>query len=293
VKIRIGISLGAAGAPAEFPAAVDDLERLGADSLWLPEMVYGPLTEPFIGMAHALSRTARLKVGTGVYVLPGRNPVLVAKQLASLAGLAPGRVLPVFGLQPARPAERALFGVPGPRGAVFDEALRLLRLLLTQDRVSFAGKFFTVEGASVAPLPAKPLDIWLGGTAPGALRRVGTLGDGWLASFITPAEAAAGRVAIQEAAAAAGREVEADHFGISLAVAAEGIPGALAAAVAERRPDADPARLVAATWADARRMIEEYVTAGLTKFVVRPASADTSFGPFLERYAAELMPLQT
>jgi len=293
VKVRIGISLGPAGVPAEFAAAVDDLERLGADSLWLPEMVYGPLAEPFIGMAHALSRTARLKVGTGVYVLPGRNPVLVAKQLASLAGLAPGRVLPVFGLQPARRGERALFPVPGPRGAVFDEALQLLRLLLTQESVTFSGKFYTVDGARVGPLPPKPLDIWLGGTAPGALQRVGRLGDGWLASFITPAEAAAGRVAIQEAAAAAGREVEPDHFGISLAVAADGIPDALAAAVAERRPDADPAGLVAASWADARRMIEEYVIAGLTKFVVRPAAADTSFGIFLERYAAELMPLQT
>jgi probable F420-dependent oxidoreductase len=293
VKVRIGVSLGPAGVPAEFAAAVDDAERLGADSLWLPEMVYGPLTEPFIGMAHALSRTARLKVGTGVYVLPGRNPVLVAKQLASLAGLAPGRVLPVFGLQPARRDERALFGVPGPRGAVFDEALQLLRLLLTQQSVTFSGEFYTVDGARAGPLPAKPLDIWLGGTAPGALRRVGRFGDGWLASFITPAEAAAGRAAIQEAAAAAGREVEPDHFGISLAVAADGIPDALVAAVADRRPDADPASLVAASWADARRMIEEYVTAGLTKFVVRPAAAGTSFGDFLERYAAELMPLQT
>ncbi len=293
MKVRIGVSLGPAGVPAEFAAAVDDAERLGADSLWLPEMVYGPLTEPFIGMAHALSRTARLKVGTGVYVLPGRNPVLVAKQLASLAGLAPGRVLPVFGLQPARRDERALFGVPGPRGAVFDEALRLLRLLLTQQSVTFSGEFYTVDGARAGPLPAKPLDIWLGGTAPGALRRVGRFGDGWLASFITPAEAAAGRAAIQEAAAAAGREVEPDHFGISLAVAADGIPDALAAAVAERRPDADPASLVAASWADARRMIDEYVTAGLTKFVVRPAAAGTSFANFLERYAAELMPLQT
>jgi probable F420-dependent oxidoreductase len=293
VKVRIGISLGPAGVPAGFAGAVDDLERLGADSLWLPEMVYGPLTEPFIGMAHALSRTARLKVGTGVYVLPGRNPVLVAKQLASLAGLAPGRVLPVFGLQPARRNERGMFGVPGPRGAVFDEALQLLRLLLTQESVTFSGDFYTVDGARVGPLPARPLDIWLGGTAPGALRRVGRFGDGWLASFITPAEAAAGRAAIQEAAAAAGREVEPDHFGISLAVAADGIPDPLAAAVAERRPGADPASLVAASWADARRMIEEYVTAGLTKFVVRPAAAETSFGVFLERYAAELIPLQT
>ena len=293
MKVRIGISLGAAGVPGEFAAAVDDLERQGVDSLWLSEMVYGPLVDPFTGMAHALSRTARLKVGTGVSVLPGRHPVLVAKQLATLAGLAPGRVLPVFGLRPARRSEWALFPVPGPRGAVFDESLQLLRLLLTQDAVSFAGEFFTVEGASVEPLPTRPLDIWLGGTAPAALRRVGRLGDGWLASFITPAEAAAGRAAIEEAAVAAGREVEPDHYGISLAVATEGIPGALVAAAIQRRPDADPASLVAASWPDARRMIGEYVSAGLTKFVIRPAAAETSFGDFLERFAAELMPLQT
>ena len=293
MKVRIGISLGSAGTPVEFTAAVDRLERDGVDSLWLPEMVYGPLVDPFIGMAHALSRTARLKVGTGVSVLPGRHPVLVAKQLASLAGLAPGRVLPVFGLRPARRGERALFPVPGPRHEVFDESLRLLRLLLTQDTVSFSGRFFTVDAAGVGPLPAKPLDIWLGGSAPGALRRVGRLGDGWLASFITPAEAAAGRAAIKEAAAAAGREVEEDHYGISLAVATESIPDALITAARERRPDADPASLVATSWPDARRMVEEYVSAGLTKFVIRPAAAVTAFGDFLERFAAELMPLQT
>ena len=293
MKVRIGIALGSAGVPGGFAAAVDELEKSGVDSLWLPEMVYGPLVEPFIGMAHALSRTARLKVGTGVYVLPGRQPVLVAKQLASLAGLAPGRVLPVFGPRPARRGERALFGVAGRRAAVFDESLELLRLLLRQDTVSFAGEFFTVEAASVGPRPAKPLDIWLGGTAPAALRRVGRLGDGWLASLITPEEAAAGRAAIEDAASAAGREVEADHFGISLAVATEGIPAELIASVAERRPDADPARLVAASWPDARRMIEAYVAAGLSKFVVRPASALPEPGRFLDRFLSEMLPLQT
>ena len=85
MKVRIGISLGSAAMPSEFAAAVDELERERVDSLWLPEMVYGPLVDPFIGMAHALSRTARLKVGTGVSVLPGLDPVLVAKQLASPA----------------------------------------------------------------------------------------------------------------------------------------------------------------------------------------------------------------
>jgi probable F420-dependent oxidoreductase len=293
VKVRIGISLGSAGVPGEFAAAVDDLEQAGVDSLWLSEMVYGSLVDPFTGMAFALSRTARLKVGTGVSVLPGRHPVLVAKQLASLAGLAPARVLPVFGLRPARRSERALFAVPGPRAAVFDESLELLRLLLAHPTVSFSGKFFTVEDASVGPLPAKPLDIWLGGAAPAALQRVGRLGDGWLGSFITPGEAAAGRVAIEEAAAAAGREVEPDHYGISLAVATDGIPDALIAAARERRPDADPASLVATSWPAARRMIEEYVAAGLTKFVIRPAAATASWPGFLESFAAEMMPLQT
>ena len=192
MKVRIGISLGPAGAPGQFADAVDSLEQAGVDSLWLPETVYSPVVEPFTGMAFALARTRRLKAGSGISVLPGRQPVLVAKQLASLAGLAPGRVLPVFGLRPAQDAERALFPVPpGQRAAVFDESLELLRLLLTTERVDFAGRFFSVSGATVSPRPAKPLDIWLGGSAPAALRRVGRLADGWLGSLLTPAEAGA------------------------------------------------------------------------------------------------------
>src|SRR6266568_6939591 len=88
MKVRIGISLGQAGTPEEFADAVDLLEQAGVDSLWLPEVVYSPLVEPFTGLAFALSRTRKLKAGTGISVLPGRHPVLVAKQLASLAGLA-------------------------------------------------------------------------------------------------------------------------------------------------------------------------------------------------------------
>jgi probable F420-dependent oxidoreductase len=252
--------------------------------------------EPFTGMAFALARTRRLKAGTGVSVLPGRNPVLVAKQLASLAGLAPGRVLPVFGVLPAQPAERVLFDVPdGRRAAVFDESLRLLRLLLTAERVSFDGEFFTVSDATVGTLPAKPLDIWLGGSAPAGLRRIGRLADGWLGSLLTPAEAGAAVTIIQEAAAEARREVEDDHFGLSLPVTlagnGHGIPAPLLASINRRRPGADPATLVAQGWDDARRMIGQYVEAGLSKFVVRPASPGP-FGPFLDGFLRELLPIQ-
>jgi probable F420-dependent oxidoreductase len=295
MKVRIGISLGPAAVPAVFGDAVDRVEALGVDSLWLSEMVFGSLVEPFAGMAYALSRTSRLKAGTGVAVLPGRHPVLVAKHLASLAGLAPGRVLPVFGLRPARAAERGLFEVPaGRRAAVFEESLRLIRLLLTEEHVSWRGEFFTVDGAHIGPLPAKPLDIWLGGSAPGALSRVGRLADGWLGSLLAPEEARAARETIQAAASAAGREVEADHFGISLAVAPSGdVPADLAAAIRQRRPGSDPAALVPAGWEAARRTIEQYIVAGISKFVIRPAAPPASLDDFLNDFARELMPLQT
>jgi len=292
VKVRIGISLGAAE-PADFAAAVDLLEASRVDSLWLPETVYTPAVEPFTGIAFALARTTRLKAGSGISVLPGRHPVLVAKQLASLAGLAPGRVLPVFGLQPAAPAERDLFPVPaGQRAAVFDEALTLLRLLLTSPSVTFSGSFFSVDGASVGPLPGKPLDIWLGGTAPAGLRRVGRLADGWLGSLLTPEEAGAAVRVINEAADAAGREVEPDHFGLSIPVAFGPVPAALAASIARRRPGTAPADLVADGWAGARRMIAAYVEAGLSKFVVRAAGGEPPLTEFVAGFSAELMPLQ-
>jgi probable F420-dependent oxidoreductase len=296
MKVRIGISLGPAGSPDQFAGAVDSLEQAGVDSLWLPETVYSPVVEPFTGMAFALARTRRLKAGSGISVLPGRHPVLVAKQLASLAGLAPGRVLPVFGLRPAQDAERALFPVPaGQRAAVFDESLELLRLLLTTEKADFAGRFFSVSGASVSPRPAKPLDIWLGGSAPAALRRVGRLADGWLGSLLTPAEAGEAVKLIQDAAAEAGREVETDHFGLSVPVTFAGdeprIPDPLLASIRRRRPEADPATLVAGGWDDARRMLGQYNEAGLSKFVVRPASPGP-FGPFLDGFVRELLPIQ-
>jgi probable F420-dependent oxidoreductase len=294
MRVRIGVSLGAAGAPAEFEAAVGLLEAARVDSLWLPELVFGPSVDPFTGMAFALAKTTHLKAGTGISVLPGRHPVLVAKQLTSLAGLAPGRVLPAFGLQPASVAERALFPVPsGQRAAVFDEALTLLRLMLSTDVVSFHGSFFTVDGASAGPLPAKPVDIWLGGSAPAGLRRVGRLADGWLGSLLTPAEAASAVGMIAAAADEAGREVDPDHFGISLTIAFGGIPDALAASIARRRPDADPAALVADGWAGARSLISSFAEAGLSKFVVRSATPTDSFEEFIDGFTAELMPLQT
>ncbi|OBK13644.1 TIGR03854 family LLM class F420-dependent oxidoreductase [Mycobacterium asiaticum] len=292
MKIRFGVGLGAETSPEQLAGIVDQLESSGVDSLWFSELVYSQAVDPMVGMAYALSRTSRLKVGTSVAVLPGRHPVLVAKQLASLAALAPKRVLPVFGLRSAIAAEREVFVVPdGKRAAVFDESLRLLRQALVDDSASYAGTYFTVTGASVAPQPVPPLDIWVGGSSAAAFRRIGSLADGWLGSFLTPKEAEQGRAAIEVAAANAGRHIDDDHFGISLAVADGELPADLAAAVRQRRPDLDPSELVAAGWDQLHRQLDAYLDAGLSKFVIRPVG-NGSLDGFIERFVEELLSRQ-
>ena len=288
MKIRFGISLGANTPHDQLAGTVDHLESSGVDSLWFSELVYSPAVDPVVGMAYALARTEHLKVGTSVAVLPGRHPVLVAKQLASLAALAPKRVLPVFGLRSAIPAEREVFTVPdGERAAVFDESLRVLRAALVDEPATYSGRFFTVTAASVMPRPTTPLDIWLGGSAPAAFRRIGTLADGWLGSFLTPTEAGAGRQAIERAADEAGRSIEPDHYGISLAVTDGELPDEVAAAARTRRPDVDPSELVAAGWDQLHRQLDGYIEAGLTKFVIRQAGT-APVEEFIDRFVAEL-----
>src|SRR5437763_12515414 len=139
MKIRIGVGLTAL-APASdgehFGALVDELERLGFDSLWLSERATAPSPEPMVGLAFAAGRTRRLKFGTSVQVLPGRNPVLLAKAWATLDRLTNGRALPAFGLGVVDPLEQQAFGVAREeRAARFDEALSLMRRLWAEDTV--------------------------------------------------------------------------------------------------------------------------------------------------------------
>jgi probable F420-dependent oxidoreductase len=292
MKVRLGMGLGALRPADDVDAILDTLESTGVDSLWLSEVVHQPLPDPTVGMAYVAGRTRKLKVGTGVTILPGRNPVLVAKELATLARLAPKRILPVFGLHAARPEERAHFPVPGPRSAVFDEALMLVRRLLTESTVTYDGEFYSVTDASVGFVPDPPLDLWLGGRAPAAMQRIGRLADGWLASFLIPAEAADGVTVINQAAADAGREVDQEHFGVSLPVAFGGVPESMIEAISKRRPDLDPAELVPDGWDGLARLVEKFVAAGVSKFVVRPVTPPESWERWVEEFATHAKPLQ-
>lgn len=275
VRIAFGLGTGAFDAGA-FNDLVDGLEDNGFDSLWMSERVTGPALDPLMSLAVAAGRTRRLKLGTSVLVLPGRNPVLLAKELATLDRLSAGRLLPAFGLGTAQGSEHQAFGVRREeRAAIFDEALPLIRRLWSEDHVTHQGERFHLEDVTVLPKPVQtPLDVWLGGRARSELRRVGRQGDGWLPSFCTPAEVSAGREVVEEAAAAAGRNMDPEHWGAMVIYSPGPIPDALSQALASRRPGTDPSDVVPVGPDALRRRLEEFVAVGFSKLVVVPLGGD-------------------
>ena len=293
MKIRIGVgAAGASSTPEALGELVTAIDALGFDSLWLSEVLTGPVIDPLVGLAWAAASNPRVKLGTTM-LLPGRNVVRLAKQLASLDVLCRGRLLVTLVPGLTYAPEREAIGVePKRRGAFIDEALPLLRRLWAGEIVSHEGPAGTFRDVKLSPLPVQqPLEVWLGGTVPAALERCGRLSDGWLPSLCTPEEAAAGRVVIDEAAAKAGRSISREHFGVSIGYAREPIDAATARVMAARRPralDLTPVGLPAL-----RQLIERFLGVGFSKFVVRPVVPPKSWRAELETLSAAVGDLQT
>lgn len=275
MKVRIGVGFGVRTKLNDggFAEVVDALEALRFDSLWLSERIGGEAPDPLVAMAFAAGRTKKLKFGMSVMVLPGRNPVVLAKELATLDRMSGGRLLPAFGLGVADPHEQQAFGVErGARAKLFDEAIQVLRGCWAEGTLTHHGDHFHYDDLRVLPKPRQHhVDIWLGGIAPSELRRVGRLADGWLPSFVTPDDAARGREAIEATLAEHGRTIDEDHYGVLIPYADGPLPDALLAGLAARRPDmADPAALVPNGWDALTDTIDRFVAVGTTKFVVLP-----------------------
>ncbi len=306
VKIRIGYGLGTrtfTNDPTRFDPFVDALEDLRFDSLWLSERIGADCPDPVVGLAYAAGRTRRLKLGMSVMVLPGRNPVLVAKELASLDRLSGGRLLPAFGLGIADRHEQMAFGVErNDRAALFDESLEIVRRIWCAGpggKVDHEGPRFAYRELRVGPPPTDgALDVWLGGAAPSELRRVGRLGDGWLPSFCTPEQAELGWEQIELTAAEHGRQIDPEHFGalIPYTLGPGGgteLPVPVRRLLERRAPGADPFSVVAEGWEGLARRIEEFTTVGASKFVPVPIGEPDDWQAELEGVARTVLPLQT
>ena len=302
MSVRIG--LGAAVQPDTTPASffrwVDLCEESAIDSIWLSERLVSkqPALEPMTTMAAIAGRTGRLKFGMNVVLLPLRDPLVLAKECATIDYLSNGRLLPAFGVgAPAAPEWRATGRESKGRGARSDEMLTLLTRLWAEDDVTHEGAHYRYEGATISPKPVqKPLPLWIGGSSPAAISRTARLGTGWLAGIQTPAQVAPVVAKIREAAIETGRPMDDDHYGA-------GFPfrfgswddGAVAqsAKAYGRLAAFDPHELFAVGGAEeivARA--REYSAAGISKFVLRPlADSDADAYAQTQRLIEEVLPL--
>jgi len=304
-KVKLGLGLGAWPFgqldPGRFLACIDRAEGLGIDSVWLSDRLVGGgvVLEPVVALAVAAGRTRRLKLGTSVLIPALRQPVVLAKELATLDFLSGGRLLLTVGLGLDDPAEFAAAGIAkSERAGRTDEAIDLMRRLWAGAPVTFSGRYFRVENVEIWPKPGRPggPPVWVGGRSEAALDRTARLGDGWLASSITPDEFAAGRRRIEELLRRYGRTIEPDHYGAYLPFfVAESRSRAWELAgpyLPRRRTDVDPAAYSAiGTLADCRAVIDRYLAAGAVKFVLRPVGPPETLGEQLEILAEELCPI--
>ncbi len=295
MKIRIAV------ATSNVPADRDDvielvegLEKRSFDTLWLSDTPLTPAIEPMLALALASAHTKRLKLGTNV-VVPGRNPLHLAKELAHLDRLCGGRLLIAFMPGIGSKMERAALGSAGvDRIAHIERVMEMCRTWWAGDPVTSEIDGFSYEGVTVGPSPLQdPLEIWLGGNGPKGLRSAGTHSDGWLGSRATPAQAEANRTTITEIAREAGRTIDDDHFGISIPYARDEVDDAVASALLRRtEPGTKRADIVPVGPVELRDLLQRHIDAGMSKFVVRPLTLTDGWDTELDFLAEHALTLQ-
>jgi probable F420-dependent oxidoreductase len=304
IKYRIGVMPGpwpaGDGSLDLFWRFVDLCEATDIDSVWFSERLTSPLPvlEPMTTMAAVAARTRRLKFGPSVLIAPFRSPVLLARELAMIDYLSNGRMLPAVGVGAEQDREFRAAGIAAKeRGRRTDETIRILRRCWAEDEVTFEGEFFQLDRITVLPKPRQqPFPLWIGGNTEVAMRRAGQLGDGWIPSFITPAQLAVGVEKTQAFAAAARREVPVDHFGalVYFALAAEPATARAVAAPFIPRNRADDATLEQCTAFGPPELLverlEQYVRGGASKFILRPMVPPAQMLDQLARVAADVIP---
>jgi probable F420-dependent oxidoreductase len=180
-------------------------EQLGYDSVWMGEHVVAPsprvppspiepdtrMLDPLVALSFLAGSTSTILLATGIIILPQRNPLVLAKQVASLDVLSQGRLLLGVGVGYLEPEFRAI-GVPlSDRGTRSDEYLDAMRRLWSDEEPAFEGRYVNFSGVDAYPRPVAPggPPVIVGGNTPAAFRRAVSRGNGWYGFALTPEQA--------------------------------------------------------------------------------------------------------
>jgi len=278
---------------------VDLCEHGGLDSIWQTDRIVSrtPILECMTTLAAIAGRTRRIKFGVNVVSVALREPVLLAKQCATIDVLSGGRLLPGFGIGSPRGAEWTAMHVDTTtRGRRTDEALEIISRLWSGEALDFDGRHFKLTNASIAPVPVQPdLPMWIGGASDAAIKRTARVGTGWQAGAETPDTVGAVIAGIKAGLLETGRTIDEDHYGAAFAFRFGGPDDPGVAKVMEHyraRTGRDPKDMFAIGDAEVMlRRLNDYVEAGASKFILRPiADGDADMLAQTKRLIEEVLP---
>lgn len=303
VKVGVGFGLFRLGMPTAetITAVAERAEQWGLDSFWLSDHLLAPTPELDVIATLSLlaSRTSRIKLGPSVFLLNLRHPLVAAKQFATLDYLSNGRIVMAVGTG-ANLNDYSACGIPTEgRGKRLDEGIEILRKIWTESNVSFHGKYFNFNNATLEPKPKKrtnndsgTIDIWVGGRSEAALKRTARLADGYFASFQTPEEFARNMATVRDYAAQFGRANARIESGLILLCR---LAPTRERAIEEMRPILQASgradfvqRAVYGTPDDIITRLEEYIAVGLDKFVLWPLAEPAAWAGQMELIGREV-----
>jgi probable F420-dependent oxidoreductase len=262
-------------------------EALGYSSLWTSDHIllpttlrdpYGNLLESLTTLSYLAARTEHIRLATGILVLPQRDPLLLAKQAATIHHLSGGRLTLGIGVGWIEKEYGFLRADFRTRGRRADEYIPAIRTLFEDDTPAFHGAHVDYADVLFSPKPSVPLRIVVGGSSPAALRRAAALGDGWHGIHRSPEQVRAAIATID----AIGRK---DTFEISMRTITR---------VGETVRDADPGTGLQGDTAAIVEEIQRYAAAGVEHLVIEPISNDLNdFIDQITRFARDVAPHST
>ena len=268
--------------PSEQRALLGRVADAGIDHVFTADHVSfhdGSGMDGLITLAALSGLEPRLGLQVGVYLLGLRHPMVAARQIATLAEAAPGRLTVGVGVGGDDRAEVEVCDIdPATRGRRTDAALEIVRALLEGETVDGDGEFFGFRGGRIRPVPDPPVPLVVGGRSDAALQRAGRLGDGWLAAWCSPRRFVEGVARVE--AIGAGRGVEWQHsLQLWLGVGASPQEGRAHVATAmERfyRMSFEPFERYTpcGRGADIAEFLQPYVDAGATTLNLTPCGPD-------------------
>ena len=282
VAVGIGLMDCPFHEPGEFWDWVDVCEESALDSIWQTDRLISPfpMLECMSLMAALAGRTKRIKFGFNVVSLAFRDPLLVAKQCATIDFLSNGRLLPAFGIGNPRAPEWGAVGIDTKgRGKRTDEALDIIARLWREDKIDYDGKYFQLQGASINPKPKQAnIPMWIGGDSAAAVRRTARIGTGWQAGLQTPEEVAPVIAAIRAEVAKSDRQIDDDHYGAAFPFyfgsPDDAGPQQHLRRHKERTGKDGESYMAVGSPDKVLQRLTEYVDAGASKFILRPIAAN-------------------